>query len=124
MIKIEFLDYNTFKIKYTGNDPKNFNIYIYKLSKSNLIRQAKIIPGGYVFYISNLNKIQELFNEIIYINESIPSPYEVVCADFKLPPYPYQKEIISRAINNKTSLIVLPCGAGNYFIINIFLGNI
>ena len=114
MIKIKFLENNTFLVRNNGGI-KSFNKYI-NIIYSKLLYCAKPNfkdkSGGWIFHYNKLEEVKQAFNDIEYENEYIEPPYKNIGSDMKLQPYDYQKEAIHFAINNENALLVLPCGAG------------
>lgn len=116
MIKIRFLDDNTFLVKFNG-EKKEFDKYITKIT-SKLLYCAKpniANTGGWIFHYNKLQEILKTFNnKVVYDNEYTPPVYSNMGNNMLLQPYDYQKEAIYFAINNLNSLMVLPCGAGKH----------
>lgn len=116
MIKIRFLDNNYFLMRFNGN-PEDIFQYLAIISKE-LISCGK--PNlnsdeyGWIFYISALDKVKNLFENkgIEYENEYILPKYADMGKNMLLQPYDYQKEAIYFAIERKEALLVLPCGSG------------
>lgn len=115
MIKIKFLDNNTFLVRNNGGI-KYFNKYINIITKKLLYCAIPCFEknGGWIFNINKLDEIKSYFKNIKYENEYIAPKYQEMGKNMKLQPYDYQKEAINFAIENENALLVLPCGAGDF----------
>jgi hypothetical protein len=115
LIKIKFLNNNTFLVKFNrDNVNANFNYYI-NIITSKLIYCVKPNLGeekGWIFHHSKLKEVISYFKDPVYENEYIPPDYMDMGSDMKLQPYEYQKEAIYFGIQEKEGLLVLPCGSG------------
>lgn len=117
MIKIRFLDNNYFLMRFNGNSEDIFQ-YLAIISKELIIYGKPNFNSdeyGWIFYISNLSKVENLFKDkgIEYENEYILPKYADMGKNMLLQPYDYQKEAIFFAIERKEALLVLPCGSGS-----------
>lgn len=116
MVKITFLDNNTFLVNNNGGK-EYFNQYINIITNKLLYCAKPYLKdnGGWIFHYNKLDEVKQCFNNnIIYTNKYTPPLYSDMGKDMKLQPYDYQKEAIYSAINNKEELLVLPCGAGTF----------
>lgn len=113
MIKIRFFDNNYFLMRFNGNQEDIFE-YLAIISKELINCGRPNFNGeyGWIFFISNLEKIKSLFNNIVYENEYIEPIYSQIGKNMLLQPYDYQKEAIHFAIERQEALLVLPCGSG------------
>lgn len=71
-------------------------------------RKPNIFNNTWKIHKDNINILTESYPDIIYIT----NPYDSIGSTMKLTPYHYQKESIHFALNNPSSLIILPCGSG------------
>lgn len=125
MIKIRFLENNYFLVSYNGSQEGIFNYLAIISSKLICCGTPNLQEYGWIFHISNLDKVREAFggdDNIFYENEYNPPPYMNMGKNMLLQPYEYQKEAIYFGIQNKEALLVLPCGSGKTPIcVGIFL---
>lgn len=110
-IKVEHLDNNIIRINHDG-DLKDFDRYIncllFRFSNFNITPHKE---SGWICSVKVLNKLKTVF-KVRELNDYVPPPYMIIGESMKLEPYEYQKEAIYEALENKETLMVLPCGSG------------
>ena len=111
-------------IKFNGNK-KQFGFYM-SIVGSVVDKKYDFDHSGWKFKEQQYQIVQAFLDKVFPAKQAVPkkkdimssvseknvNDYDDIGKSMKLQPYPYQKETIKFALDNLTTLLVLPCGSG------------
>lgn len=110
-------------ISFVGSDPHIFDQFINIVGQANNVEYKN---GAFLVSNSTYKTISNVISKdnLKTIEENIPiNDMDIeIGSELKLPPYPYQKDIIRYCLKQQKAIIVSPCGTGKTVLgIDIFL---